>query len=94
MDMPVSVGKTVIFSAMQLQFYSEGKIKALAHRVIANEASAKPGDGRYSAVCFIQLKNINKYNKAAFGRLQELLAKHGADYTYDMPQGEFAKMFA
>ncbi len=93
-DMPVSSGQTVIFSAMQLQLRSKGKIRALAHRVVANKESSDPdGNGRYSAVCFIQLKNTPKYNKAVYGRLQELLAKHGADHTYDMPQIEFEKMF-
>lgn len=90
-DMPVSSGQTVIFSAMQFQLRSKGKIRALSHRVIANQESAD--NGRYSTVCFIQLKNTAKYNKAVYGRLQEMLAKHGADYTYDMPQEEFGKMF-
>lgn len=93
-DMPVSSGETVIFSAMQFQLRSNGLIKALTHRVIANERSSDPnGPGRYSAVCFIQLKNEKKYNKAVFGRLQEAVVKRGADFTYDMPPEEFEKMF-
>ncbi len=87
MDMPVSEGETVIIPAMQLQLRSEGSLRALCHRVIANAKTAQ--FGRYSAVCFIQLKRTAKYDKDGSGRLQE----KPAGFNYSMPLEEFAKFF-
>lgn len=86
-DMPVSHGKTVIIPAMQLQLRSQGKLTALCHRVIANKKTAL--HGRYSAVCFVQLKNTAKYNKEKFGRLQEKVP----GFNYGLSPEEFAKLF-
>ncbi len=86
-DMPVSEGETVIIPAMQLQLRSEGKLKALCHRVIANPETAKTG--RYSAVCFIQLKNTPKYDKEKHGRLQE----KEPGFNYSLSHEEFKKLF-
>ncbi len=86
-DIPVSAGETVIFPAMQMQLRSKGEIRALCHRVIATECTAK--HGRYSAVCFVQLKRTAKYDKDRCGRLQE--RKPG--FNYDMPNAEFSKLF-
>jgi isopenicillin N synthase-like dioxygenase len=86
-DMPVSIGETVIIPAMQLQYLSEGELRALCHRVISTKATSKRP--RFSAVCFIQFKNKPKYDKDRCGRLQE--RKPG--FNYDMPIGEFKKMF-
>lgn len=86
-DMPVSEGETVIIPAMQMQLRSSGELKALCHRVVANINTAEYG--RYSAVCFVQLKNTNKYNKDKFGRLQE----KAPGFNYNMDIKEFAKMF-
>lgn len=86
-DMPVSEGETVIIPAMQLQLRSKGELRALAHRVIATESTKKTG--RFSAVCFIQLKDTAKYDKDRFGRLQE----KNPGFNYEMPITEFSKMF-
>ncbi|MES2216268.1 MAG: 2OG-Fe(II) oxygenase family protein [Patescibacteria group bacterium] len=86
-DMPVSEGETVIIPAMQLQYRSNGELKALCHRVIANTKTAE--NGRYSAVCFIQLSDTPKYDKEKHGRLQEKVA----GFNYDMPFTEFSKLF-
>lgn len=86
-DMPVSSGETVIIPAMQMQLRSVGKLRALCHRVIATAETAK--NGRYSAVCFIQLKNTPKYDKEKHGRLQE----KPPGFNYDMTHGEFSKLF-
>lgn len=86
-DMPVSEGETVIIPAMQLQLRSKGELRALAHRVIATESTKKIG--RFSAVCFIQLKDTPKYDKDRCGRLQE----KEPGFNYDMPITEFTKMF-
>lgn len=86
-DMPVSEGETVIIPAMQMQLRSKGNLKALCHRVIATSETAE--EGRYSAVCFVQLKNTAKYNKDRHGRLQEKVP----GFNYKMPEGEFAKLF-
>lgn len=85
--MPVSEGETVIIPCMQMQLRSAGKLKALCHRVVATHETAR--EGRYSAVCFVQLKNTPKYNKERHGRLQE--KKPG--FNYKLSHGEFQKLF-
>ena len=86
-DMPVSPGETVIIPAMQLQLRSKGKLRALCHRVIATPKTAR--EGRFAAVCFVQLKNTPKYNKEVHGRLQE----KKAGFNYDMDQETFSTLF-
>lgn len=85
--MPVSENQTVIINSMQLQLRSKGELKALAHRVISNKETEEKG--RYSLVCFVQLKNTPKYNKNKFGRLQE----KDAGFNYKMSFDEFKQMF-
>jgi isopenicillin N synthase-like dioxygenase len=86
-DMPVSSGETVIIPSMQLQLRTKGKLKALCHRVVATHTTAKAG--RYSAVCFVQLKNTSKYDKDKHGRLQEKTP----GFNYQMSHEEFQKLF-
>jgi isopenicillin N synthase-like dioxygenase len=86
-DMPVSEGETVIIPAMQMQLRSKGKLRALCHRVIATRETSR--DGRFSAVCFIQLKDTPKYNKDRHGRLQEKTP----GFNYKMSDKEFSKLF-
>ena len=86
-DMPVSEGETVIIPSMQLQLRSEGQLKALCHRVIATSETAKTG--RYSAVCFVQLKNTSIYDKDRHGRLQE----KEPGFNYDFSKDDFIKLF-
>jgi hypothetical protein len=86
-DMPVSSGETTIIPAMQMQLRSKGKLTALCHRVVATPGTAI--QGRFAAVCFVQLKNTPKYDKNRWGRLQE--KKPG--FNYDMSHDDFAKLF-
>lgn len=86
-NMPVSDKESVVIPAMQLQLRSDGILRALCHRVVADEETVK--NGRYSAVCFIQLKNFPKYNKDVCGRLQEKTP----GFNYSMSKEEFQKMF-
>jgi isopenicillin N synthase-like dioxygenase len=86
-DMPVSSGETAIIPSMQLQFRSLGKLKALCHRVIATRETAQ--SGRFSAVCFVQLKNTPKYDKEMHGRLQEKIP----GFNYKMSPDDFKKFF-
>ena len=86
-DMPVSNGKTVIIPSMQMQLRSESKLKALCHRVVATAETAHTG--RYSAVCFVQLKKTPKYDKDRCGRLQE--KEPGFNYT--LSKEEFRTFF-
>jgi isopenicillin N synthase-like dioxygenase len=86
-EMPVSVGETVIIPSMQMQLRSGGKLKALCHRVVATDITAR--EGRYSAVCFVQLKHTPKYDKARHGRLQEKTP----GFNYEMPEAAFADLF-
>ncbi len=86
-DMPVSSSETVIIPSMQMQLRSGGTLKATCHRVVATDRTAK--DGRYSAVCFVQLKKTPKYDKTSHGRLQEKVA----GFNYDMSRDAFEKLF-
>lgn len=86
-DLPFSDGETFIIPSMQMQLRSKGKLKALCHRVVATKKTAKKG--RESMVCFVQLKNFPKYDKARHGRLQE----KPAGFNYDMSPTEFKKLF-
>lgn len=86
-DMPVSEGETVIIPAMQMQLRSKGKLRALFHRVVATSETAR--DGRYSAVCFVRLKNTPVYDKDTHGRLQE----KAPGFNYKLSHEEFAKLF-
>lgn len=86
-DMPVSAGETVIIPSMQMQLRSKGELKALCHRVIATPETAE--NGRYSAVCFVQLKNTPKYDKDTHGRLQEKTP----GFNYNLSHEDFSKLF-
>ena len=86
-DMPVSTSETVIIPAMQMQLRSEGKLRALCHRVVATLETARAG--RFSAVCFVQLKQTSKYDKVTHGRLQEKVP----GFNYGMSHSEFSKFF-
>lgn len=86
-DMPVSDGETVIIPAMQLQLRSQGELKALCHRVVATKKTQN--QGRFSAVCFIQLKHTPKYEKETHGRLQE----KEPGFNYSLPYGELSRLF-
>lgn len=86
-DMNVSDGETVIIPSMQMQLRSGGDIKALCHRVVATPESAEKG--RYSAVCFVQLKDTVKYDKENQGRLQD----KEPGFNYSMEYDEFQQLF-
>ncbi len=86
-DMPVSRGETVIIPCMQLQLRSGGDLVATCHRVVASEETARTG--RFSAVCFVQLKNTPKYDKETHGRLQE----KEPGFNYHLSHDEFKKLF-
>lgn len=85
--MPVSSGETVIIPSMQLQLRTKGKLKALCHRVIATKTTADIG--RYSAVCFVQLKNTPKFDKEIYGRQQDRVP----GFNYEISNEEFQKLF-
>jgi isopenicillin N synthase-like dioxygenase len=85
--MPVCHKQTVIIPAMQLQLRSEGKLKALYHRVVATEQTAR--HGRFSMVCFIPFENTAKYHKKMYGNMQS----HDVGFNYDMPHEKFVNLF-
>lgn len=85
--MPVDENQTVIIPAIQLQLRSEGNLKALYHRVVATEETAKKG--RFSMVCFITLENTPTYNKKAYGNMQT----HEVGFNYEIPHNEFLQLF-
>lgn len=86
-DIPITDGGTVIIPSMQMQLRSEGELKATCHRVVATSKTAKKG--RYSAVCFIQLKSTQKYDKDKHGRLQE----KEPGFNYRMSHKKFQELF-
>lgn len=86
--MPVDEKQTVIIPAIQLQLRSQGDLKALYHRVIATEKTARLG--RFSMVCFIPLQNMPMYNKKVYGSMQT----HEVGFNYNLPHQEFAKLFS
>ncbi len=80
------IGYTVM-PGMQLQYRTQGVIKAMYHRVVADEYIAR--HGRYAMVCFIPLMNTPKYDKVRAGRLQDALV----GFNYSMPFEKFAELF-
>ena len=86
-SMPILQGKTIVTPNMQIQYKTHGKLKALYHRVVANEKSAI--EGRYSIVCFIYCLRTPQYYKEKYGRLQDMPLA----FNYDMPFEEFSKLF-
>lgn len=88
MPMPVYQNQTVIIPAMQLQLRSEGSLKALYHRVVATEKTAR--DGRFSMVCFITMDHSPKYNKKAYGNTQT----HEIGFNYSISHADFSRFFS
>lgn len=86
-SMPVHKKQTVIIPAVQLQHRSKGDLKALYHRVVATEKTAKTG--RFSMVCFIPFEHSPRYNKKVYGNVQT----HEVGFNYSLPHEEFAKFF-
>jgi isopenicillin N synthase-like dioxygenase len=87
LPLPVAKDEAAAFGGMQSQLMTNGNIKAMCHRVVANEISAKAG--RIAIVCFVSLSDAPRYNKEKYGRLQEM--KPG--FNYQMSQEEFRKLF-
>jgi isopenicillin N synthase-like dioxygenase len=82
--LPVSMGETVIFPSMGLQYRSGSKLKALCHRVRATPHAA--AGGRYSMVGFID-----------FGTkmpVAERTQDFPPGFNYKMPAEEFEALFA
>jgi isopenicillin N synthase-like dioxygenase len=85
--MPVNEKQTVIIPAIQLQLRSEGELKALYHRVVATEKTAR--SGRFSMVCFIPFEHTPRYNKNLHGNMQT----HEPGFNYTISHQEFANYF-
>lgn len=81
--------KIIIFPGLLGQFVSKGELKALCHRVKANEASSV--HGRYSLVMFNDYHEYSfRYDKGVHKSTQKVLG-NGENYT--MPFEDFAKFF-
>jgi isopenicillin N synthase-like dioxygenase len=85
--MDLAAGETVVFAGNGLQHRSKGKLRALSHRVVATEETAK--EGRYSAVCFFTFRNSKYFDKSRFGSQQQ----YPPGAFYDMPFEEFDTFF-
>ncbi|WP_338140162.1 2OG-Fe(II) oxygenase family protein [Candidatus Protochlamydia amoebophila] len=86
--MPIDEKQTVIISAVQLQLWSKGDLKALYHRVVTTEKTAK--FGRFSMVCFIPFQSTLMYNKRTYGSMQA----HDVGFNYALSHQEFSKYFS
>ena len=75
------------FAGMQTQLVSNGEVKALCHRVIANEKSFQVG--RLAIVCFVGIKGVPLYDKRTHGRLQEF----EPGFNYNLAPEKFAQLF-
>ncbi|MCB1213506.1 MAG: hypothetical protein KDK40_04330, partial [Chlamydiia bacterium] len=84
---PIEEKQTVIISAAQLQLQSKGLLKALTHRVIATEKTARTG--RFSMVCFVPFQNLPMYNKEVYGSMQI----HDTGFNYDLSHSDFKRFF-
>lgn len=85
--LPVADGQAATFASMQTQLVTRGEIKALPHRVVANETSARMG--RFAIVCFVALADTPSYDRKTHGRLQEMTP----GFNYAMPYDEFKTLF-
>ena len=83
---PVSEKETIIFPSMVLQHASQGRLKALCHRVVATEEARK--HGRFSMVVFIHPQYNYRYDDSA-KRLQDF----EPGFNYNLPFPEFDKLF-
>jgi len=83
---PINKRNTIILPGMHMQHRSNGKIKALWHRVRANPQTIQKG--RFAMVAFIDFLWTHKYDDSK-RRLQDF--EEG--FNYDMPFTEFQKLF-
>ena len=86
-SMPVSSEQAALFASMQMQLVSQGAVKGLCHRILANSTTAQIG--RSAIVSFIPLVNVPSYDRASYGRLQEMVP----GFNYSMPQEKFSQLF-
>jgi isopenicillin N synthase-like dioxygenase len=81
-------GETMIIAGLGLQFRSRCLLKAMHHRVVANERTRS--EGRTSIVCFFDFRGQVYYDKARYGPTQQF----GAGHFYRMPFARFVEFFA
>ena len=86
-DVEVNSGSSFVIPGMRLQYRSKNKLKALFHRVVANDITNE--NGRYSMVCFVHLNRTPQYDKNRAGRLQEF----PPGFNYKLDFAEFSKLF-
>ena len=87
LPMDATPGSTAIIPSMQMQYISQGEIKALWHRIKSTPASQQ--FGRYALVCFVDFFGTPLYDKQRAGRTQLL----DQGYNYDAPWEEIKKLF-
>ncbi len=83
---PVDHERTIIFPSMGLQFRSQGKLKALCHRVVSTPQTFTAG--RYSMVAFIDFAMGVRFDDSR-NRLQDF----DPGFNYRMSQDEFEGLF-
>lgn len=84
---PVSEEETILFPAMELQHASNCELKALWHRVTANEETKT--NGRFAIVAFVDIGHTFRYDSDTNGRLQDFTE----GFNYTMPCDEFKSLF-
>jgi len=78
-EMPLSHEETVIIPGIGLQNRSKCELRALYHRVVATEKTAKTG--RDSAVCFFNFGRVRFFDKSKFGSQQSQPVAWNYDFT-------------
>lgn len=86
-DLDLAHGETIIFPGNGLQNRSRCAVRAISHRVMATELTAR--EGRYASVAFITPRNTRFFNKAALGSQQDL----EPGWSYDLSFEEFDRYF-
>lgn len=87
--LPITEGGGVRFGGMQAQQFSRNEIKALCHRVVANETTAEIGRSAIVGFMPIVAPYIGKYDRERKGRTQDQLP----GFNYDLNDTQLAEYF-
>ena len=87
-ELPLYHDEIAVFAGLRLQYCSQGAVKAVYHRVVSTEDSAR--EGRFSVVVFFHPDHsIPYWDKEKFGRTQGMTP----GFNYTIPFGEFSQYF-
>jgi len=87
-DVSIGGNETVVLPGLALQHRTRGGKIAVYHRVVATEQTAQ--SGRFSAVCFIDMKHSRYFDKKRVGRVQDLPVAFNYDISFENLDTYFA----